>query len=79
MCSNKHIFAGGSQRFYKCGNTIYAWGNNYYGQLGLGHECNVTKPAQVLTLEGVNIIDISSGYSHTLFLSDEEESLCVWR
>src|SRR5699024_10911370 len=45
---------------------VYAWGRNTYGQLGLGHTYNVSKPTRV----GLRYVSqISAGYDHALLLT----------
>lgn len=60
----------GYTMFLKTDGTVYAVGNNYYGQLGLGHR---TTPVKTITkipnLTGV--ADIFCGESHTLFMMND--------
>lgn len=46
--------------------TVYGWGENYDGQLGLDHNQHQNKPTWIPTL--VDIVDISTGGSSTLAL-----------
>lgn len=46
--------------------TIWAWGNNYYGQLGNGLDTNSTAPVLVNGLS--NMSKIQGGYIHSLAL-----------
>ncbi len=46
--------------------TIWAWGNNYYGQLGNGLSVNSTSPVLVSGLS--NVSKINGGYIHSLAL-----------
>ncbi len=46
--------------------TIWAWGNNYYGQLGTGLNTNSTAPVLVNGLS--NVSKIQGGYIHSLAL-----------
>ena len=71
----ERVFAGG---FHSHGitstNSIYAWGKNERGQLGVGHDSPVySSNTTVVSL--ANIQYISSGYEHSLFLDDNGE---VW-
>lgn len=57
---------------------VWAWGENLYGQLGVGNTSTVFVPTKVTALNGVNIVDVqlSKGYReysryHTLFLADD--------
>jgi alpha-tubulin suppressor-like RCC1 family protein len=46
------------------GGTLWSWGWNQYGQLGLGHTVNVKTPTQVGTLS--DWINIACGSSHSI-------------
>lgn len=50
----------------KWDGTLWAWGNNTYGQLGDGTNTDRTSPVQVAGLTGV--IDIATGLHHSLAL-----------
>jgi alpha-tubulin suppressor-like RCC1 family protein len=53
----------------KAGGTLYAWGNNNYGQLGLGNSgsgTNRTTPTYITTESDWSII--TAGQSHSLAL-----------
>ncbi|MEI6309167.1 MAG: hypothetical protein WCP58_05955, partial [bacterium] len=47
--------------------TVWAWGRNDYGQLGLGDTTNCSSPVQVTTL-GNNVEALAGGGVHTLAL-----------
>ncbi|MCA9199507.1 MAG: HYR domain-containing protein, partial [Planctomycetales bacterium] len=49
--------------------TVWAWGANYYGQLGDGTTSDRTKPVQVSGLS--NIVAIASGSNHSLALRSD--------
>lgn len=49
--------------------TLYAWGQNTNGQLGLGDEVNRDLPTVVTALEDETVVDISSGTAHTVVLT----------
>ena len=49
--------------------TLYAWGQNSNGQLGLGDEAHRDVPTVVTALEDETVIDVSSGTSHTVVLT----------
>jgi alpha-tubulin suppressor-like RCC1 family protein len=59
--------------------VIYVWGRNNYGELGVGNTAQVSLPQRVTgALDGLNIVDISVGYSggwnnacHVLVLTDD--------
>lgn len=57
--------------------TVWAWGRNTYGQLGLGDSANENvKPKQVTGLS--DIIEIAAGDDHTLALKQDRTSLLAW-
>lgn len=60
----------GDLRYYALTSkgTAYAWGDNYYGQLGTGADRRTVtaKPERVVKLN--DIVQISAGSRHTLFL-----------
>ncbi|ARF18102.1 Ig-like domain-containing protein [Sporosarcina ureae] len=57
--------------------TVWAWGRNTYGQLGLGDSANENViPKQVTGLS--NIIEIAAGDDHTLALKQDRTSLLAW-
>jgi hypothetical protein len=49
---------------------VFTWGNNYYGQLGLGHKKDQFKPQIVRQLSGKHIIAIKCGSFHTIAQTD---------
>ena len=62
-----NIFCGKESSF--CINSkgsVYAWGLNNYGQLGIGHQLNTCTPTLINELEGINITSIAGGEHHTL-------------
>lgn len=50
---------------------VYSFGNNIYGQLGLGDNINRLNPILIMGLE--NIVQISAGDGHSLALNNKEE------
>ena len=52
-------------------NELYVFGDNKYGQLGLGHEDEEEKPIKHPSLS--NIIDISTGGNHTFVKTSNNE------
>jgi alpha-tubulin suppressor-like RCC1 family protein len=48
----------------KTTGTLWAWGNNTYGRLGLGNTTNRSSPVQVGT--GTDWASVDAGYRHTL-------------
>jgi alpha-tubulin suppressor-like RCC1 family protein len=49
--------------------TVWAWGDNGYGQLGTGSTTQSLIPVQVTGLTGV--IAVATGYNHTVALKDD--------
>lgn len=65
------VFAGGfHSHAWTSSNTIYAWGKNIHGQLGVGHNSLVSS-ANTDTVSLSDIKNISGGYGHTLFLKHD--------
>ncbi|PST47864.1 hypothetical protein COO72_10925 [Bifidobacterium callitrichos] len=52
------------------GNT-YAWGNNYYGQLGNNSTDESHVPVKVTMPEGVHFTQVSAGHYHSLAIGDD--------
>ena len=69
--------------FFDCGanhticktlqNEVYSWGNNYYGQLGLGNNDNQNIPILCSSLSNEDIVDIKCGSFHVLVLTANQE------
>jgi alpha-tubulin suppressor-like RCC1 family protein len=51
----------------KADGTVYAWGYNYYGQLGTGNTTDSALPVKISAL--TNIIRIGAGANHSLAVS----------
>lgn len=62
-CGDDHVIALTSK------NTAFSWGNNEFGQLGLGHTEPVLEPA-LINLEG--IIKVSAGNQYSFALVDKK-------
>ncbi|KYQ49672.1 RCC1 and BTB domain-containing protein 1 [Trachymyrmex zeteki] len=56
---------------------VYGWGNNRYGQLGVGDMEDRTTPCQVDSLIGTVIVQVVCGDRHTLALTDKGD-LYAW-
>ncbi|KAJ8410061.1 hypothetical protein AAFF_G00211020 [Aldrovandia affinis] len=50
---------------------VYGWGYNGNGQLGLGNNGNQLTPCRLAALQGFCVLQIASGYAHSLALTDE--------
>ena len=53
--------------------TVWSWGNNEYGQIGIGSTTNTSTPTKIPTL--FNIQSVACGYNHTLALNNNGEVL----
>ena len=63
------IAGGGDQSlFLKKGGSVWAMGNNQYGQLGDGTNNNTNRPEQILPN---NVTAIAAGYDHSLLLKSD--------
>ncbi|XP_029507225.1 RCC1 and BTB domain-containing protein 1-like isoform X8 [Oncorhynchus nerka] len=51
--------------------NVYGWGYNGNGQLGLGNNGNQLTPCRLVGLQGLCVLQIVSGYAHSLALTDE--------
>lgn len=52
---------------------LYAWGKNYNGELGLGHEESVSTPTLVSFLCSYKIKECSCGYTHSAAVSEQNQ------
>ena len=68
-CGGDHVFCKSLH------NEIYCWGNNEYGQLGLGNTDNQNTPILCSSLSNEDVIDIKCGYNHTLVLTSNGDVL----
>lgn len=50
-------------------NSVWTWGRNVYGQLGLGNNTDINQPTQINSLSGV--IDIEAGSSLSVALKND--------
>ncbi|XP_060594475.1 probable E3 ubiquitin-protein ligase HERC4 isoform X2 [Ruditapes philippinarum] len=48
---------------------IYSWGDNRFGQLGLGHTISQNIPQYIASLKGIPVAQVVCGGSHSLLLS----------
>ncbi|CAI2387779.1 unnamed protein product [Moneuplotes crassus] len=60
------------------GNTnLYSWGLNNWGQLGLGHNKETSKPEIIREFKNKKVLKVVGGDSHTVILVQEgAEALC---
>jgi len=59
--------------------TVYGWGENKMGQLGLGHMTDVSSPVRIELMEGLptEVVQISTSVRHTLILLKDGEDYVV--
>ncbi|KAK3573274.1 hypothetical protein QTP86_019228 [Hemibagrus guttatus] len=70
-CGNYHSLA------LTKGGEVLSWGQNKYGQLGLGKSVELQPlPALIRSLVGVPVIQISAGGAHTLALTLTAQVFC---
>lgn len=58
---------------HTCGiveGSLYCWGRNSNGQLGLGNTTDVTEPKEVTYFAGKTVTDVSAGSTHTCAVAD---------
>ena len=56
--------------------TVYAWGNNFYGQLGNGTNANSTVPVKVSTIGGLptnKALKVEVGFNHSIVVTTNGE------
>lgn len=65
------LVAGGWRHSLACtdSGTLYSWGWNKFGQLGLGHNNDTDIPCEVRIGNNDRIENIASGWRHTLAIS----------
>ena len=61
------VSGGGRRMAIKTDKTLWAWGSNGSGQLGLGNTTSYSSPKQVGALTGW--LNVASGYSFTLAIT----------
>uniref|UniRef100_A0A669QEJ1 HECT-type E3 ubiquitin transferase n=1 Tax=Phasianus colchicus TaxID=9054 RepID=A0A669QEJ1_PHACC len=63
-CGNWHCLA------LAAGMVFFTWGQNSYGQLGLGKECpSQASPQRVKSLDGIPLAQVAAGGAHSFALS----------
>ena len=77
-----NISAGGGHNFAVLhDSTLYAWGNNSFGQLGTNNTVNSLIPKQVLDVSGLNqfshITKIAAGHDYSMAVNDSNK-IYVW-
>jgi hypothetical protein len=73
--ANVTLFSGDAVIQIKMVNTVWAWGKNGSGQLGIGTAIDQSSAQQVRTANGVDFLTgikaISAGSSHTVFVKND--------
>jgi alpha-tubulin suppressor-like RCC1 family protein len=71
VISSPRVAAGGAHSLARSANgaTVWAWGDNRYGQLGLGSTTSTAIPAVIGGLTGVRAL--AAGADHSLALKDD--------
>jgi hypothetical protein len=54
---------------------VYAWGDNSYGQLGLGDTNIRLQPTQVTACKRMRVMSVSTGDRHTVFVTSHKPLL----
>jgi hypothetical protein len=71
------VAAGATSYAVRSNGTLFSWGDNTYGQLGIGHTSGIsTMPAQVLGLTGVT--QVTTDGSSVLVVAGSNEQLWAW-
>ncbi|MDZ7815309.1 MAG: hypothetical protein U5N86_04660 [Planctomycetota bacterium] len=72
------ITAGSDHSLVLCSDgSVYAWGDNNSGQLGLGDELDRDFPTLVSTLSDKDVISLAGGFAHSLALCSDG-SVYTW-
>ena len=70
------LYAGGNHLCALQGDgALFCWGDNKYGQLGIGNEDQTVEPRPVVGLSG-NVVDVALGQSHTCVLVEGGSATC---
>ena len=69
-CGESHCVAIVKEMSKGC-TSLWSWGNNKFGQLGMGSECrcNVSSPRRVKYFEGFKwgeVVDVACGFQHSV-------------
>ncbi|CAI2386416.1 unnamed protein product [Moneuplotes crassus] len=70
FCSRNASFAISEDS--KENKNLYSWGLNNWGQLGLGHNQETSKPEVIKDFKNKNVLKVTGGDSHTVILVEEE-------
>jgi regulator of chromosome condensation (RCC1) repeat-containing protein/Regulator of Chromosome Condensation (RCC1) repeat protein len=61
-------YVGGHSLFLKSDGSLWAMGDNYFGELGDGSNNNTNRPEQIMAS---NVVAIAAGEGHSLFLKND--------
>jgi alpha-tubulin suppressor-like RCC1 family protein len=53
--------------------SLWAWGWNLFGQLALGHNADMETPTEVIALAGKSVAKLTSGWRHTMVVTQSGE------
>ncbi len=62
------VAAGGQHTVAVAEKQVFSWGSNSCGQLGTRTFKDQNSPAEVKSLEGLQVLQAACGTAHTLFL-----------
>jgi len=71
-CGARHCIATSHK------GSVYTWGWNSFGQLGLGHTQSLNSPTMVMSLEKERICQVAAGWRHSIALSSNMVNLYAW-
>lgn len=46
--------------------NAFSWGQNRFGQLGLGHKCDTKHPEKIVAIKAMFVVDVEANYNHVL-------------
>ncbi len=73
----KSVTSGKHTLLLKVDGTVWTYGQNTYGQLGIGTQVSIDNPVKINFDEGVKIVDIACGEEHSMAL-DNNGNVYVW-
>jgi len=73
----KSVTSGKHTLLLKIDGTVWAYGQNAYGQLGIGSQESIDNPVKINFESGIKIVDISCGEEHSMAL-DSNGNVYVW-
>jgi regulator of chromosome condensation len=74
------IYCGNHHSFYKNSKgSIFAWGLNTHGQLGIGNRMNTCTPTKIKEFENLDIKQIAGGEHHSIACTRDGRVFCWGR